>query len=118
MAKKEKEDERSLYQNLTGSSKVMGHIVQGGLAATVLGLLVRYFLYTYKFQNIKDPAGKIFDGIADFFGLFAFLGFGILILGLLSIALVGKDVHLYLRIGILVGVAIILGRFLTFGFFF
>lgn len=118
MEKKEKKDGNSLYQNLTGSSKIFGHVVQIGFAITILGLLLRYFLFAYKFQNIDGTAGDIFQGIADFLGLAAFLGSGLVMFGLLSIAIVGKDVHLYLRIGILIGLALIIGRLFSFGFFF
>ncbi|MGA1873310.1 MAG: hypothetical protein ACMUHY_06520 [Thermoplasmatota archaeon] len=119
MDKKEKVgEERTLYQNLTGSSKTFGHVAQAGLVVAVLGLFVKYFFYTVKAQGIKGDAGNVFAGIGDFFGLFEYLGFGVLIIGLLSIALVGKEVHLYLRIGLLLSIALILGRFVTFGIFF
>jgi len=119
MEKKEKDsEERNLYRNLTGSSKTFGHVAQAGLLVAVIGLFVKYFFYTVKAQGIKGDAGNVFAGIGDFFGLFEYLGFGVLLIGLLSLALVGKDVHLYFRIGILVSIALILGRVLTFGIFF
>ena len=111
-------EKKSLYQNLTGSSKVYGFVVQFGFGLSLLGLILRYFLLVYKFQNLKDAAGDIFQGIADFFGLVAFLGIGTMIFGLLSLALLGKDIHLYLRIGILIALGMIIGRFFSLGYFF
>ena len=116
MVEKEKK-EKQLLGNLTGNSKMFGFVAIGGFAVTLLTLLLRSFLLVYKFQNIDGTAGKIFQGIADFFGLAAFLGFGLMILGLLSLAVLGKDVHLYLRIGILIAIGMIIGRFFPLGFF-
>ncbi|MBN1391121.1 MAG: hypothetical protein JXA22_10820 [Candidatus Thermoplasmatota archaeon] len=119
MEKKEKASEEiTIFQNLAGSSKKMGHVAQGGLMVAVIGLLLKFFFYTCKAQGIKGTAGDIFEGIGDFFGLLAFLGFGVLLIGLLSIAIVGKDVHLYLRIGIMVALAFMIRGLLTFGLFF
>jgi len=119
MEKKEKAgEERSLYQNLTGSTKTFGQVAIGGLIITVFGLFAKYFFYTVKAQGIKGDAGNVFTGIGDFLGLLEYLGFGVLIIGLLSVALLGKEVHLYLRIGLLLAIALILGRFVTFGIFF
>ena len=115
---KDEAGENSLYQNLAGSSKTFGHVAQGGLIVAVFGLFMKYFFYTIKAQGIRADAGNVFTGIGDFFGLLEYLGFGVLIIGLLSIAVVGKDVHLYLRIGLLLAIALILGRFVTFGIFF
>ena len=119
MEKKEKVgEERTLYNNLVGTSKTFGMVAIGGLAITVLGVFAKYFFYTVKAQGIKGDAGNVIMGIGDFLGLLEYLGFGVLIIGLLSVALLGKDVHLYMRIGLLLAIALILGRFVTFGIFF
>lgn len=109
--------EVSLHNDLTGNAKAFGYVALVGFILTLFGLIVRHTLIVYKFQDI-DKAGKFFEGVADFFGLAAFLGFGLMVLGLLSLALVGKGVHLYLRIGILIALGMIVGRFLSFGYFF
>jgi hypothetical protein len=118
LVEKESKKEKTLYHNLTGNSRIFGIVAMGGFAITLLTLLLVYFLRVYKFQNLDGNWGKAFDGIADFFGLAAFFGFGVMILGLLSLALVGKDVHLYLRIGLLITIGLIVGRFLSLQFFF
>ncbi|MGA1794072.1 MAG: hypothetical protein ACMUHM_08980 [Thermoplasmatota archaeon] len=119
MEKKEKAgEERTHYHNLTGSTRTFGLVAISGLAIAVLGIFAKYFFYTVKAQGIKGDAGNVFIGIGDFFGLLEYLGFGVLIIGLLSVALLGKDVHLYLRIGLLLAIALIIGRFVSFGIFF
>lgn len=118
LVEKEIEEDKPLFRNLTGNSKLFGLIVQGGFGLTLIGLVLRYFLLVYKFDRIKGAGGDFFEGVADFFGLVAFFGMGAMIFGLISVALMGKEVHLYLRIGILITLAIIISRFFSLGFFF
>jgi hypothetical protein len=109
---------KKFLDNILENSRTFGIAAVGGFGLMLLCLFLRYFLLVYKFQNIKGTGGDIFQGIADFFGLGAFLGFGIMLLGLLSLAVLGKDVNLYLRIGIIVTAGFIISRFLSLGFFF
>jgi hypothetical protein len=117
LVEKEKK-EKSLHQDLVGNSKIFGFVALGGFCLTLFSMLLEQFLLVYKFQNLSGNWGKAFQGVADFFGLAAFLGFGVMILGLLLLALLGKNVHLYLRIGVLITLGLIIGRFLSVGYFF
>ena len=117
MKSKENNNEKDYFVDLKGRSKLYAQVVQFGLIIAVIGLLLKYSLLLYGLDTINGFVGSLFGGIADFGGLIGIVGFSLLVFGLLSLALLGNRVHLYLRIGILIATALIIRSFLSNSFF-
>lgn len=113
MVTKEKKDVGKQFVDLSGNSRYYARMVQFGFITGVCGLLFKYILLVYGFDDLKGWVGTMFGGIADFGGIVGIVGFALFILGLISVALLGKKVHLYLRIGILIAVAIFMRGFIS-----
>ena len=118
MKSKEKTKEDDFFVNFTGRTKFYAQLVQYGFIIACIGLISKYILLLYKLNDLDGIVGRLFGGIADFGGLVGIIGFCILIFGLISIAFLGNKVHLYLRIGILIALALIIRSLFSYSFFF
>ena len=118
MKSKETKNHDNLFSNLIEKTKFYAHLVQFGFVIASVGILSKYFILIYKLDDIDGIFGKLFGGLADFGGLMGLAGFCVMIFGLISVALLGEKVHLYLRIGILIALALILKSFFSFSFIF
>ncbi len=104
-------------RNIFLDSKSMKYakLARIGILLIIFGILITMFFRGFgpretrsKYMsqnNLKSWVQKVvFTGAMVFY-----LGVGLLSYSLLSIALFGKNIHLYLRIGLIIGVAMILG---------
>ena len=105
-------------QNFHLDSKSLSYakLARIGIIIIIIGVLITMFVRgfgprvgnrEYMSQNPLEAWAQrvVFTGAMIFY-----LGVALLSYSLLSIALFGKNIHLYLRIGLIIGVALILGN--------